>query len=154
MGLDDDMRPALREQSLRAAQSRDLVSLHVHLHEIRHEAARAVCELVEAGLWSDALLGHVDAASERRIGGDATAKPLGRARIRLHREHAGRAAAREDESVEAGARAEVEACRARYAELTDVPRELAFVDAQPVAGVPVEVDLHHEAASEPERQSP
>ena len=39
-------------------------------------------------------------------------------------------------------------------ELTDVARELAFVDAQPVAGVPVEVDLHRQAATEPERQSP
>ena len=73
----------------RAAQRRDLVSLHVHLHEIRHEAAGAVCELVEAGLWSNALLGHLDPVNERRVGGDVTAQPLARARIRLHREHAG-----------------------------------------------------------------
>ncbi len=34
------------------------------------------------------------------------------------------------------------------------PDELPLVDAEPVAGVPVEVDLHHEAATEPERESP
>ena len=34
------------------------------------------------------------------------------------------------------------------------PDELALVDAEPVAGVTVEVDLHHEASTEPEREPP
>ncbi len=72
----------------------------------------------------------------------------------FHGEHALRAATGEDKRVEARGRAEVETGAPGRAESANVARELPFVDAEPVAGVPVEVDLHHEAATEPERQSP
>src|SRR5262245_57911246 len=99
-------------------------------------------------------MAHLDRAGQPGVGGDVAAQALARAGVGLHGEHAPSPTPREHERVEAALGAEVEARRARYAELLDDPGQLQLVEAQPHAGVAVEVDLHDEPAAEPERQAP